>query len=298
MPPRRRATIAAQPKPLTAFTLFPKLPIELRIKIFADYLSTASRLVHIYWNARQRVFKSSQAIPPLLHVCQESRYEALKTYELAFAPSREFARVYFSFEKDVLMVCWRTLGAYPGRIGRKMGVEEAGRVRNLVVNEEAMLFHAEDDGRELERFTGLRTLGVACDPENVESGEQYGRLAMERLAYGLSGGFDADVEDGDWVEGEDGDGDGDGEAVVGRRPKPVREERWPEVVCLRDSASDLERCSRHWWCDGWNQRAAELQREKWPKVLARSMLVTQFESEEVDALFLMHMLFFHPGQVI
>ncbi|KAH9220413.1 hypothetical protein DL95DRAFT_357593 [Leptodontidium sp. 2 PMI_412] len=261
MPPRRRATIAAQPKPLTAFTLFPKLPIELRIKIFADYLSTASRLVHIYWNARQRVFKSSQAIPPLLHVCQESRYEALKTYELAFAPSREFARVYFSFEKDVLMVCWRTLGAYPGRIGRKMGVEEAGRVRNLVVNEEAMLFHAEDDGRELERFTGLRTLGVACDPENVESGEQYGRLAMERLAYGLK-------------------------------------ERWPEVVCLRDSASDLERCSRHWWCDGWNQRAAELQREKWPKVLARSMLVTQFESEEVDALFLMHMLFFHPGQVI
>ncbi|KAH7364568.1 hypothetical protein BKA65DRAFT_140829 [Rhexocercosporidium sp. MPI-PUGE-AT-0058] len=287
MPPRRRATVSTKPKPLTAFSLFPKLPIELRIKIFADHLDTSSRLVHIYWNARQRVFKSSQAIPPLLHVCRESRYEALKTYELAFAPSREFARVYFCFERDVLMVCWRTLGAYPGRIGRKMGVEEAGRVRYLVVNEESMLFHAEDDGRELERFTGLRHLGVACDPENVESGEQYGRLAMERLAYGLSGGFDDEVEDEE----------GEGEGVVERKEKVGREERWPEVVCLRVGAG-LERCSRHWWCDGWNQRAAELQREKWPKVLARSMLVTQFESEEGDALFLMHMLFFHPGQVI
>ncbi|PVH88591.1 hypothetical protein DL98DRAFT_446996 [Cadophora sp. DSE1049] len=277
MPPRRRTTAATQPKTLTAFTLFPKLPIELRVKIFDDYLSTATRLVHIYWHARQRVFKSSQAIPPLLHVCQESRYQALKKYQLSFAPSPEFARVYFSFEKDVLMVCWRTLGAYPGRIGKKMGEGEAAKVKHLIMNEEALLFHAEDDGRELERFTGLNTLGVACDPANVESGDQYGRLAMERLAYGLNGGFD-DLHDDDDEDGQ--------------------EERWPEVVCLRSDAHGQQRCSRHWWFDGWNQRAGELQREKWPKVLARSLLVTQFDSQEDDAMFLMHMLFFHPGQVI
>ncbi|KAH7416951.1 hypothetical protein BKA64DRAFT_283635 [Cadophora sp. MPI-SDFR-AT-0126] len=287
MPPRRSTTAAAQPKTLRAFSLFPKLPIELRVKIFRDHLSTATRLVHIYWHARQRVFKSSQAVPPLLHVCQESRYEALKKYQLSFAPSPEFARVYFSFEKDVLMVCWRTLGAYPGRIGKKMGEEEAAKIKHLIMNEEALLFHAEDDGRELERFTGLNTLGVACDPANVESGEQYGRLAMERLAYGLNGGFDDLHED-----------DEEDSQVVEKKQNLVKEERWPEVVCLRSDAQGQQRCSRHWWFDGWNQRAGELQREKWPKVLARSLLVTQFDSQEDDAMFLMHMLFFHPGQVI
>ncbi|KAK0128287.1 hypothetical protein ONS95_000262 [Cadophora gregata] len=80
---------------LTEFHLFPTLPSELRIKIWETVLSSP-RIVHI--NCEKGVIKSNQQqtrfiksflsstpIPPTLHVCRESRYEALSIYKTHFA---------------------------------------------------------------------------------------------------------------------------------------------------------------------------------------------------------------------
>lgn len=59
-----------------------------------------------------------------------------------------------------------------------MSDDAAGRVRHLMIAEHDLLAHAEEDGRELERFKGLTCIGVFCDPENVASGDNYDGLAM------------------------------------------------------------------------------------------------------------------------
>ncbi len=270
MPLRRRAT-SAKPKPLSAFILFPKLPVELRLKVYTLHLHATTRFVQIHWDSRQRSFKSLKRVPPLLHTCQESRHEALKIYQLRFASSPELARVYFSYGQDILIIRWETLGPFPGRISRKMSDDEAGRLRHLMIAEQDLLSHAEEDGRELERFTGLTSIGVFCDPENVESGDEYGGLAMEQLGIEIGERYEENAHLG-------------------------MEERWPEMVCLRED-EDLPRCSRHWWFEGWNQRSAVVQRERWPKLLAEALLLTQFDEPEEDAMFLMNMLFMHAGQM-
>ncbi|KAI9048227.1 hypothetical protein LZ554_008022 [Drepanopeziza brunnea f. sp. 'monogermtubi'] len=262
MPSRRRPAVQPKPKPGTTFTLFPKLPVELRLKIYSEHLTTStSRIVKICWNARKRAFVSRRPPPPLLHTCSESRHQALKMYQLHFASSPEFARVYFSFERDTLALCWDSLGSSPGRVGRKMSDEEMGKVRRLLVREDSLLAHAADGGRELERFTELRTLGVLCDPKNVAFGGEYGTRSMHQIAQEL--------------DGDEGDSGADGEEAAVRRLRAPRTESWPELVCLRDvDGDDLPRCSRHWWFDGWNHRSAVLQREKWPEVLAEALVLT------------------------
>jgi len=79
---------------LTEFHLFPELPSELRLKIWHIVLSSP-RIVDINCekgvvksNQQQtrfiKAFLSSTPIPPTLHVCRESRYEALSTYKTYF----------------------------------------------------------------------------------------------------------------------------------------------------------------------------------------------------------------------
>ena len=84
---------------LKEFTCFPKLPIELRIKIWGNACS-ATRNVDI--RAKQFVMPgdcfenhylyywySSCAVPAVLHVSKESRTEGLKHYKPDFATHRE-----------------------------------------------------------------------------------------------------------------------------------------------------------------------------------------------------------------
>lgn len=91
---------------LTEFHVFPTLPSELRLKIW-DIIICSPRIVDITCSkgvtksARQqtrfiKAFLSSTPIPSVLHVCRESRYEALGTYKTYFTSFKSNCTPYSS----------------------------------------------------------------------------------------------------------------------------------------------------------------------------------------------------------
>jgi len=86
----------------------------------------------------------------------------------------------------------------------------------MLINEEYLLSHAEENMRELKRFTSLESLAIICDPHYVESGDQYGLDSLEVYSEELD------------------------------EPPFWGEHKWPTVACLRNDDADFEgECSRH-----------------------------------------------------
>jgi hypothetical protein len=87
-------------KILSVSTLFPKLPIEIRLKIW-EYDCFFTRNVDIWAKNIKGVvcdetgevahyFHSYTSPPSLLHVCKESRFEALQHYQLEFGTTCKY----------------------------------------------------------------------------------------------------------------------------------------------------------------------------------------------------------------
>ncbi|KAL2072644.1 hypothetical protein VTL71DRAFT_11987 [Oculimacula yallundae] len=98
--------------PLTTFTLFPQLPFELRLKIW-QCIATGPRTVTITYGSQATRYKgrtisrfdgwrTPEKVPVILHICLESRAEALKSYQLAFGSHFHAAKIYFNFSTDIL----------------------------------------------------------------------------------------------------------------------------------------------------------------------------------------------------
>jgi hypothetical protein len=94
---------------LTTFTLFTSLPFELRLKIWDHALSeprTLTIVCHRGMLDRERrfakAFTSSTPFHPLLHVSQESRYEALSRYTPSFTTDTSPIYTYICFARDTL----------------------------------------------------------------------------------------------------------------------------------------------------------------------------------------------------
>ena len=240
------------------------LPAELRLKVWHFAMVPGmggTCIVPVLWCPLRQSLYSPRRPPVLLHTCQESREEALKIYQLRFGSSPESAWVYFSYENDILLLNWASQGPPPGRLSKRISDEECRNVKAMMINEEALLLHAEENMHELERFSGLRDLAVLCDSENLQSGREFGASEVQVYA----------AEHLDPLETQDGDGN-----MV-----PIaRKERWPEVLCLRDHEGQ-EPCSRHWWFDGWNQRRTFPQKEKWTTAMAQCLRITKDGPEEV-----------------
>ncbi|ORY69911.1 uncharacterized protein BCR38DRAFT_333571, partial [Pseudomassariella vexata] len=94
---------------------FPKLPQDFRLRIWRQGLP-ASRIVPIHCGRRDASSSKAVAqpqdysidtciscaiIPAILHVCRESRSEALKEHQLSFAVAGKSGKVFFS-SKDAL----------------------------------------------------------------------------------------------------------------------------------------------------------------------------------------------------
>ncbi|CZR64804.1 uncharacterized protein PAC_14703 [Phialocephala subalpina] len=113
------ATAADKP----SFTCFPKLPLELRLKIWKD-ISHTPRFVDI-WASYHGVLMGLEeenefvctrhvticSVPPVLHPSQEARREAVKHYKLSFGISHtlhhgiQFSappRIYVNLESDII----------------------------------------------------------------------------------------------------------------------------------------------------------------------------------------------------
>jgi hypothetical protein len=104
---------------LQSFTLFPDLPVELRLKVWA--YTIPPRIVTLHSQGKHdepRLIRNSEVvycgkamwwtspnpIPTILHICHESREEALKSYCRLFKPNDFQAAIYFDFSRDTLRI--------------------------------------------------------------------------------------------------------------------------------------------------------------------------------------------------
>ncbi|KAH8657650.1 hypothetical protein BGZ60DRAFT_416392 [Tricladium varicosporioides] len=230
--------------PLQTFHQFSSLPLELRLQIW-NYLIHPD-FIPVHWSSTHRVFYSPRRPPSILYINQESRHFGLKHYQLALAASPEFARVYVNFKIDLVYLAWHTLGATdeaPGRLGRKLCESDYKKLEGLMIHENDLLRHMDDEFREITKFKNLRCIAVVCDEDRPESGDMYGEEAMMEMADTI------DNLEGPYME------------------------TWPELICLR-GREESQPCSRHWWFDGWNQRTRIKQKEEWTKIMAECLEVT------------------------
>jgi hypothetical protein len=96
-----RSSDAKKPK----FTLFPKLPVELRIKIWKE--SYEPRIIELRTTENWRSTRYDFVIPKFpaaLHVNKEARLEALKDYKMSFKHRQCRRSILFNFSLDTLHI--------------------------------------------------------------------------------------------------------------------------------------------------------------------------------------------------
>lgn len=76
------STSTAEESPLKEFTLFPRLPVELRHQIW-DHSMSETRVIEVLYDPARGLFTDSQ-LPSILHTCQESRLRGLSKYTTIF----------------------------------------------------------------------------------------------------------------------------------------------------------------------------------------------------------------------
>ncbi|KAI2631021.1 hypothetical protein GGR54DRAFT_635624 [Hypoxylon sp. NC1633] len=109
---RRRSAVVEDS--LKTFHRFARLPTELRLKIWTCNLP-GPRIVEIKCSTEQlytselrqgdngaATFTSTSSLPVNLHVCRESRFEALRRYQLLFKVPPQTGRVYLDPLRDTL----------------------------------------------------------------------------------------------------------------------------------------------------------------------------------------------------
>jgi len=91
------------------FHLFPALPPELRLKIWGYALSVPRNVTVLCLEGRfergaprEVKFSSPDRPPALLHVCRESRCEALRIYTPAFQTGKGATPIYVAFSQDTI----------------------------------------------------------------------------------------------------------------------------------------------------------------------------------------------------
>jgi hypothetical protein len=95
----------------TTFTLFGRLPSELREKIWRDTIEP--RVVRVEHH-NPRGFHSSKPLPAPLHGCQESRRIYLRIYRVSFSSIwHPIPKIYFNFDIDTLHLSYDIQDAIP-----------------------------------------------------------------------------------------------------------------------------------------------------------------------------------------
>lgn len=116
-----RQRVKGQTPSSDIFSLFPRLPIEIRLKIWEAFAHTgryveltcapaASHITKIQWLSHSKP-------PVILRICSESRHVALAKFSvLEFAPeqigSPPSAKLYINFASDTLYLCGDLLEAW------------------------------------------------------------------------------------------------------------------------------------------------------------------------------------------
>lgn len=201
---------------ITTFEPFPRLPVELRLKIFKYAIEP--RLVNIEWSRQLRQCVSSD-VPTILHVSKEARSEGLKTYQPSFNTAFDSnAPLYFSFEHDTASFRWESFGRKPVR-HIKAVEDDCRKLKYMVIDASFRV----NQGLELIKFENLKELQISGCKEQLPNG--IGHLALFEWAF---------------------------EPWTGSRSpeSKVKSRNVPLLKCLDQG----HRCRDHWWFADWNQR--------------------------------------------
>jgi hypothetical protein len=132
------------------FTRFPKLPQELRFKIWefaieprivevcqsqdSEYFECIDYKVHFWGSKSSAPFYSPTALPTLLHVSRESRYIALKNYDLSFPNSGHPAIIYYNPSIDILYFPAWCFEYNIGHFELATSLEARGKIKRLAID--------------------------------------------------------------------------------------------------------------------------------------------------------------------
>jgi hypothetical protein len=120
--------------PINKFHSFQALPSELRLRIWSLVL-VVPRDVNIVCDTgvikrgvprTAKSFYSSTRPPPLLHVCHESRFEALKLYHRVFQTASSPRYIYVAFSQDTIKA--------DGSIVQYLGTAELEGIQRMVLD--------------------------------------------------------------------------------------------------------------------------------------------------------------------
>ncbi|KAE9380141.1 hypothetical protein N431DRAFT_432430 [Stipitochalara longipes BDJ] len=206
------------------FTLFPKLPQELRLKVWQS--TVEPRIVRIKWS-QQLSQCTTLDNPIILRISHESREEGLKTYRPAFATiSASQPVIYANFSLDTVDFDWET--AYG-----QLSYFTHGELKTALKAVKSLTIHKLEFEHQLEEpwisllaeFSELDTLivsGCAEDPE---------RPLISKPEV-----MEEDIKTTIFMAGENENSDS-----------------MPMLVCLDRGIE----CPRHWWfkqCNEWCPR--------------------------------------------
>ncbi|KAF7865984.1 hypothetical protein EAF04_006147 [Stromatinia cepivora] len=211
--------------PLTQFHFFPSLPYELRLKIYCILLNEP-RTVKI--NSEKSIIKSSHRrylksytsttpIPSLLHICHESRAEALTHYKPLFRTEHSPCYIYINFDTD-------TIDLADGIITYLTGEELEG-IRRLEIQVEDAAYFGHYNLEMMSKMRGLREVELVAKGEDCNTWQPRGHylrgimrdlkeLRREnplwccprvRLMHADSGEEFGVVEGGVWTEADEED---------------------------------------------------------------------------------------------
>jgi hypothetical protein len=159
---------------LQEFTLFPKLPAELRLKIWDLVLPPEPNVITVEfdwedpddpdsnWHPKIKYnFENSPTPPMHLQVNMESRIHASKSYQLAFDCSVLGNRPkYFNFSKDVLRIKNKRL--WWEEDGLLEAIEDVNKVKRVEISggPNGLTYHKEAASAVLTPFVALESLVV------------------------------------------------------------------------------------------------------------------------------------------
>jgi hypothetical protein len=152
---------AITPEEQLKFELFPKLPPELRLKIWN--LVPEPRVVDVIFKRdhRKNNYKFLATFPAILHVSQEARTEGLRRYQQVSKTKWALNGVFFDFETDILCFSGTANESQKNLFSRKF--KDLAKVRNFVVD-------GWTDFRQIGSFTGLKKLILLC-PQQIGNNE-------------------------------------------------------------------------------------------------------------------------------
>jgi len=192
-----RDSISAEPASLITFSLFQKLPTEIRLQIWGLLLLATGRVVELRRNCYIPFATASPSNPAIFSTCKESRNEAFRCSNgnlLTIRPSARFRpsiRIHFNFVEDTLYLnswkfCWKQapnlsnppdgdISACLGKLISDIHPSDIALIQNLAVNwfPGSINFDGSHFPERLYKFKGLQSLTVVLCERRVDGGPTF-----------------------------------------------------------------------------------------------------------------------------